>query len=95
MVTGRAEDVLILREEVDGPLSADALVAVLPLGRREAEVLALLASGRTNAAIARELGLSPRTVGHHLEHVFAKLGTPNRAAATAAALAAVRGQPGS
>ena len=91
MVAGRAEDVLILREDVDGPLSADALVSVLPLGRREAEVLALLASGMTNVAIAHELGLSPRTVGHHLEHVFAKLGTPNRAAATAAAIAAVRG----
>jgi DNA-binding CsgD family transcriptional regulator len=89
VVAGREEDVLILREDSDEPLSADALLAALPVTRREAEVLALLADGLTNAAIAHELGLSTRTVGHHVEHLFAKLGTPNRAAATAAALAAV------
>jgi len=45
--------------------------------------------GKTNAEIADELSLSPRTVGRHVERVLARLGVPNRAAATAAALAAV------
>jgi DNA-binding CsgD family transcriptional regulator len=83
------EDVLILREDRDRPLSAEALAAALPISRREAEVLALLAAGKTNAAIAVELSLSPRTVGRHVERVLARLGVPNRAAATAAALAAL------
>jgi DNA-binding NarL/FixJ family response regulator len=89
LLAGAREDVLILREDRDRPLSADALAAALPISRREAEVLALLAAGKTNAAIADELSLSPRTVGRHVERVLARLGVPNRAAATAAALAAL------
>jgi DNA-binding CsgD family transcriptional regulator len=89
LLVGAREDVLILREDRDRPLCADALATVLPISRREAEVLALLAAGKTNAAIADELSLSPRTVGRHVERVLARLGVPNRAAATAAALAAV------
>jgi DNA-binding NarL/FixJ family response regulator len=52
-------------------------------------VLALVAEGRTNAAIAEALTLSPRTVARHVERLLARLGVPNRAAATAAALAAL------
>ena len=89
LLAGAREDVLILREDRDRPLCADALAAALPISRREAEVLALLAAGKTNAAIAEELSLSPRTVGRHVERVLARLGVPNRAAATAAALAAL------
>ncbi len=50
---------------------------------RELQVLALVASGRTNRAIARELGLSEKTVARHLSNIFAKLGLSSRAAATA------------
>jgi DNA-binding CsgD family transcriptional regulator len=89
LLAGAREDVLILREDRDRPLCAEALAAALPITRREAEVLALLAAGKTNAAIAEELSLSPRTVGRHVERVLARLGVPNRAAATAAALAAL------
>ena len=89
LLAGRREDVLVLREDRDRSLSPDALAAALPISRREAEVLALLATGQTNAAIADELGLSPRTVGRHVERILARLGVPNRAAATAAALAAL------
>ena len=53
------------------------------LTRREVEVLRLLASGRTNRAIAKELGLSEKTVARHVSNTFAKLGVPSRAAATA------------
>ncbi len=50
---------------------------------REAEVLRLVASGKTNRDIAVELVLSPHTVGRHLQNIFAKLGVSTRAAATA------------
>ncbi len=58
-------------------------VPTLPAGlsQREAEVLALLAAGRSNKAIAGELGLSPKTVGHHVAHVYEKIGVSTRAAA--------------
>jgi DNA-binding CsgD family transcriptional regulator len=54
-----------------------------PLTARELEVLALVASGRTNRAVARELGLSEKTVARHLSNIFAKLDLSSRAAATA------------
>lgn len=50
---------------------------------RELEVLRLIASGRTNAAIARELFLSVKTVDRHVSNIFNKLDVPTRAAATA------------
>lgn len=53
------------------------------LTAREVEVLRLLASGRTNRAIASELGLSEKTVARHVSNTFAKIGVPSRAAATA------------
>ncbi|MFD7156937.1 HD domain-containing phosphohydrolase [Kribbella sp. NPDC059898] len=49
---------------------------------REVEVLTLLARGRPNKQIARELGVTPKTVSNHVEHVYAKLGVSSRAAAT-------------
>src|SRR4051794_14442916 len=57
--------------------------APLPAGltEREAEVLVLLARGRSNKQIAAELGIAPRTAGHHVEHVYAKLGVSTRAGA--------------
>ncbi len=53
------------------------------LTAREVQVLRLLASGRTNRAIAKELGLSEKTVARHVSNTFAKIGVPSRAAATA------------
>jgi len=54
-----------------------------PLTTREVEVLRLVATGRTNKAIAAELYLSEKTVARHLSNIFAKLDLPSRAAATA------------
>lgn len=50
---------------------------------REMEVLRLVASGKTNRAIARELGLSEKTVARHVHNCLTKIGVPSRAAATA------------
>lgn len=50
---------------------------------REVEVVVLVAAAKTNRDIARELGISEKTVASHLNHVFTKLGLPSRAAATA------------
>lgn len=52
------------------------------LTRRETEVLHLLAEGKANAEIGVELGLSPRTVEKHVEHILDKLGVKSRTAAT-------------
>jgi DNA-binding NarL/FixJ family response regulator len=52
---------------------------------RETEVLSWLAKGKTNRDIADILGMSPRTVNKHLEHIFEKLGVETRTAAEALA----------
>lgn len=53
------------------------------LTTREVEVLRLVATGKTNRAIAKELGLSEKTVARHLHNSLTKIGVPSRAAATA------------
>jgi DNA-binding NarL/FixJ family response regulator len=53
------------------------------LSPREVEVLRLVATGRTNRAIAAELFISERTVERHVSNIFAKLDLSSRAAATA------------
>jgi len=53
------------------------------LTTREAEVLTLVARGKTNRAIAAELYISEKTVASHLNHIFTKLGLTSRSAATA------------
>jgi DNA-binding NarL/FixJ family response regulator len=53
------------------------------LTSREVEVLGLVATGRTNRAIAERLGISEKTVARHLSNIFTKLGLSTRAAATA------------
>jgi HD-GYP domain-containing protein (c-di-GMP phosphodiesterase class II) len=80
-----------------GRLDGDAVTAVLqaaghraagrregPAGltAREVEVVALLARGHTNKQIARQLGVTPKTVSNHVEHIYTKLAVGTRAAAT-------------
>jgi DNA-binding CsgD family transcriptional regulator len=81
---------LVVLEEQRTVPDARALAA-LGLTRREAEVLAWVAEGKTNAEIGGILGLSSRTVGKHLERVYAKLGVETRTAAARIALSAPRG----
>jgi DNA-binding CsgD family transcriptional regulator len=56
------------------------------LSPREAEVLRLVAAGRSNRQIAHELAISENTVAKHLTSIFNKTATDNRAAATAFAI---------
>jgi DNA-binding NarL/FixJ family response regulator len=60
-----------------GPRGAEVLT------KRETEVLALLAEGYSNAAIAERLFLSRKTVEHHVHRVLLKLGLRGRAEAAA------------
>jgi DNA-binding CsgD family transcriptional regulator len=53
---------------------------------REVEVLAALADGLANKAVARRLGISPHTVKFHIEQLFRKLGAATRAEAVAKGL---------
>jgi DNA-binding CsgD family transcriptional regulator/tetratricopeptide (TPR) repeat protein len=57
------------------------------LTEREAEVLRLLAGGRTSKEIAADLVVSPLTVSRHIANVYAKINVRNRAEATAFAIA--------
>ena len=51
------------------------------LSDREVEVLRLVARGKTNKEVAVTLGVSPKTVQHHVAHVYDKIGVQSRAAA--------------
>jgi DNA-binding CsgD family transcriptional regulator len=56
-----------------------------PLSERELEVLGLIASGRTNSEVARDLFISVGTVKSHTGNIFRKLGANNRAEAVSRA----------
>jgi DNA-binding NarL/FixJ family response regulator len=71
---------LDLRPAIYPPGAAGALSG------REAEVLRLIAAGRSNAQIADALVISVNTVQRHVSNIFAKIGAANRAEATAYAL---------
>ncbi|MEO7336925.1 MAG: response regulator transcription factor [Caldimonas sp.] len=74
---------LLGMRNVDTP--AASRLATASLTKRETEVLSWVAKGKTNRDVAEILGMSPRTVNKHLEHVFEKLGVETRAAAAALA----------
>ena len=52
------------------------------LTEREVDVLRLIARGRSNKDAARDLGISAKTIGSHVEHIYAKAGVTTRAGAT-------------
>jgi HD-GYP domain-containing protein (c-di-GMP phosphodiesterase class II) len=92
------EAAALLRAQVRaGRLEGDAVEAVLHaaghrvprrrdgpdgLTAREVEVLRLLARGLSNKEIAARLVISPKTVGNHVEHIYAKVGASSRAVAS-------------
>ncbi len=80
----RRHELLLLLEEK--PLEVAAAAASLEqfqLTPRETDVLRWVAKGKTNRDIGEILGMSPRTVNKHLEHIYVKLGVETRSAAAA------------
>ena len=94
----KAAEAGLLREVKEGRLDPAAVEAVLNAGghrvrqhprelpagltERELEVLLVLVRGESNQGIAEDLGISAKTVGHHIQHVYQKAGVRSRAAAT-------------
>jgi DNA-binding CsgD family transcriptional regulator len=76
------------RELAHSALSTTAPATLAVLTDREMQVLELVALGRTNAAIAHALEVSPRTIAKHLEHIYRKLGVASRTAAAVRSAAA-------
>ncbi|MEX2127758.1 MAG: HD domain-containing phosphohydrolase [Xanthobacteraceae bacterium] len=85
------------RESRAGRLDADAVSGVLAaaghratqrrqlvagLTEREIDVLRLIARGQSMKEIARSLGISPKTVDNHIQHLYAKIAVKTRAGAT-------------
>jgi len=84
-------------EAAQGRLDAEAVRAVLEaaghlpahtrlawpagLSDREVQVLRLVVRGHSNREMARLLWISPKTVDHHIQHIYAKIGVSTRAAA--------------
>jgi HD-GYP domain-containing protein (c-di-GMP phosphodiesterase class II) len=84
-------------EAAQGKLDAEAVRAILEvaghppvsahlawpagLSDREVQVLRLVARGHSNREIASLLFISPKTAGHHVQHIYAKIGVSTRAAA--------------
>jgi len=74
----------LVTSSVEGSGTPDARLDSLT--KREREVLELLAEGRQQDEIARELVISPKTVATHIQRILGKLGVRSRAQAVAVAL---------
>jgi DNA-binding NarL/FixJ family response regulator len=70
---GTALDPEVVRQLISASRRASELAALTP---RERQVLALIAEGRSNAAIAETLVITPGVVTKHIAGIFAKLGLP-------------------
>jgi len=83
---------LIVKRVLDGvagalggrPGSADKTIT--PLSNREVTVLRLMAEGKRNREIAKELSISERTVGNHITNIYNKLGIHDRSQAVVYAI---------
>ena len=90
VLLNKAEEKKTELESIDiRPAATDSHSDALPAGltKREAEVLAHIAAGKTNQEISRDLFISEKTVHTHLTNIFVKLDVSNR---TEAATSAIR-----
>ena len=76
-------DPLVIRAVLHAESGHQASLDALPngLSKREAEVVCLMARGRSNKEIASALFISPKTVEHHVGHIYDKIGTRTRTSA--------------
>jgi DNA-binding CsgD family transcriptional regulator len=77
-----------------GQVVAETSAPSTVLTRREAQVVALVAAGRTNRQIGSALGIAEKTAEVHLQHVMAKVGAHNRAEVAAWAVRQGLPEPG-
>jgi DNA-binding CsgD family transcriptional regulator len=73
-----AEQHLLICTEKSREFSSAQHLQSIGLSKREAEILALVAAGKTNPQIAQQLTISVKTVKKHLEHIFSKLNADSR-----------------
>jgi len=73
----------VRNEEAEPAAPLQSVALPNPLTQREMDVLEWVARGKTNRDVAEILGMSPRTVNKHLEHIYEKLGVETRTAAVA------------
>lgn len=79
-------DLAVVQRPEDAPEQSDRdAISGLGLTDREVEVLKLLAYGRTNAQIAKDLFISSKTASVHVSHILAKLGVSGRVEAAGVA----------
>lgn len=71
--------------DVDSQTKGTRTKNMVPLSPRELEVFCMVIKGINNLDISRALGISRRTVEHHVSHILTKLGAANRTAAVLAA----------
>ncbi|MBZ2386976.1 response regulator transcription factor [Anaerococcus murdochii] len=62
----------------NGLCTGDENIIENPLTKREEEVLKALLTGETNTQIAKDLFISERTLYHHIENIYEKLGVENK-----------------
>lgn len=79
---GAAPDVALI-DALDAAARPRSKAGLHGLTARELEVLRLVATGKTNKVIAKELFLSEKTIDRHLSNIFTKVNVASRAAATA------------
>jgi HD-GYP domain-containing protein (c-di-GMP phosphodiesterase class II) len=77
-IDGQAADAVLA---ATGQRPQRRTTAPADLTRREVEVLRLIARGHTSAQVAAELGITAKTVGTHVEHIYTKIGASNRSVA--------------
>jgi DNA-binding CsgD family transcriptional regulator len=74
-------DRLLAVDRYDDPAALQPTRDEFGLTRREREILAWVARGKTNAQIGEALWIAPSTVRKHLENIYPKLGVRTRTAA--------------
>jgi DNA-binding CsgD family transcriptional regulator len=85
-----APNLCLLIFEEEQQLALRAAGAPLALTRRQSEILSWVVEGKTNPAIAKIVGCSPRTIQHHLSRIYRKLGVETRTAAALMSYQAAR-----